>query len=187
MNPRIALIIFVGILVTAFLVFINFSIGLERFWEILSPRGLFIRFDRPLATPSATLTQVSGSTKTFTGEYVTFSYPGKWNIEKITPVDGAMNELITLGIPGVTSDQQLGFYTKNLEQTRPSDIAQEEKITIAGRSGYKWLRKGNNYVSYDYYAPGFADIGTFGVHVTVVNENKILEQQLDQIAKTVSY
>lgn len=123
--------------------------------------------------------------KTYSGQYVIFQYPSDWNPQKTQPFGGGVLETVNLGIPGVNSDQDLGF--SEVAPYKPSDAISEQSITIGGKSGFKWIRKGQGYVSYDYDTKGYQDKGGFSVHVTVASENKTLETQLDQLVASLTF
>jgi hypothetical protein len=100
---------------------------------------------------------------------------------------GSGLENIKLGIPNVVSDQDLGFSGVNYTDIKITDSVKQTFITIGGKQGTKWLRKGNNYVSYDYYTTGITNQGSFGVHVTVSVEDKNLENQLDLLVASIRF
>ncbi len=142
--------------------------------------------DSPVTTP---IPQSKENTnwKTFTGSYVTFRYPDTWSPQRETPFGGQILEAIKLGIPGVESDQSLSFSQVNVEDARPDDIISESQLVIGGKDGYKWIRKGENYVSYDYITTGYNNNGSFSVHVTVPKEDKNLERQLDTLVQSITF
>lgn len=126
-------------------------------------------------------------TQTIVGEFVTFDVPQSWNPTKRSLAPGAMLEDWQLGIPGVTSDQALGFSAVAFNQLRPNDVISETPIIVGGKHGVKWIRQGTNYVSYDYYAPGRGEQGSFGVHVTLSHKNAEIERQLDQLVASIVF
>jgi hypothetical protein len=134
--------------------------------------------------PTKTTSLENADFKMYNGQYVTYKYPGSWNPKKEESFGGGILESVNLGIPGVTSDQMLGFSSIDAANSRPNDIVSEESITISGSDGYKWIRKGVNYVSYDYVIP-YKDENSFSIHVTVAKENQTLEKELDQLAESV--
>lgn len=143
--------------------------------------------EETISLPAPTPTEVS-NLKTYRGKYATFQYPNGWMPKSQTPFGGGVLETVNLGIPGVTSDQTLGFSTPSFNEIKPNDVVSEIPVTISTQSGFKWVRKGDNYVSYDYCTQGhYQDAGSFCVHVTVSSEDKLLETQLDSLAKTIKF
>ncbi len=125
--------------------------------------------------------------KTYLGEYVSFKYPPDWKMEKTALFGGAVKENLDLGIPGVESDQVLGFSGVSLNDVKPDDVVREQRIRIGGREGFKWLRKGEDYISYDYVSKGYTSDESFEVHVTVEREDKDLEGKLDKLVESISF
>jgi len=144
----------------------------------------------PAETPTATqIPQTDETTnwKAYSGTYVTFKYPNTWSPQKRELFGGATQEDVTLGIPAVESDQSLGFSGVSMDAARPNDIVSEKGIVIGGKNGYKWIRKGDNYVSYDYITKGYQDKGSFTVHVTISKEDKTLEKQLNTLVQSITF
>jgi hypothetical protein len=140
-----------------------------------------LKADNSLGTPTG------ATTKKIVGEFVMFEVPSHWNPNKRPLFGGAVWEDWQLGIPGVMSDQALGFSEVAFNQARPNDIASETVITIGGKRGVKWIRHGANYVSYDYYTTGRNDRGSFGVHVTLSQKDANIEAQLDRLITSIAF
>lgn len=138
------------------------------------------RFDQILSTFKFTS---QTNLKTYTGKYLTFSYPSNWNPSERDLFGGAIYENINIGIPGINSDQDIGF--SSVDPYKPNDAVSQTAVTMSGLQGTKYLRKGHNYVSYDYYVK--TKYGTFSIHVTSGSEDKSLESQLDLLAQSVQF
>lgn len=145
---------------------------------------------QPSPTPDETVyteSDRSANWKTYNGKFVIFKYARLWDPTERELFGGAILEDVHLGIPTVTSDQSLGFSGVPLENAKPNDVINEQAIIIGGKSGFKWIRKGKNYVSYDYITRGYNNEGVFDIHVTVASEDKNLEAQLDTLTKSVIF
>lgn len=123
------------------------------------------------------------------GQYVSFAYPPHWQPTLWAAED---EEGWNLGIPQVDSDNSLGFSNKVafeevFSNGRPRDIVAEAPVVIGNQPGIKWIRRGDNYVTYDYLTEGLAGAGTFGIHVTVAKPDMSLEQQLDLVVQTIIF
>ncbi len=160
------------------------------FWYKMKFQPQLAKKNSPsILTPSPTLSpQAKEEWKTYNGEYVTFSYPSTWTPMRRTLSSGSILEEVNLGIPGVTTNQTLGFSKGAEGHSRPDDAVSEENIMIDGSGGYKWIRKGNGYVSYDYTTP-YSKVGedTFAIRVMVDKEDKALERDLDQVMQSVFF
>lgn len=123
--------------------------------------------------------------KTYSDQYLSFTYPGNWNptIQDLEP--GATKEIIHLGIPELESDQTVSFFFLSLDQIKPADIIEELDITISGQPGKKWIRHGEGYFSYDYYTKDPNSEGSFGLHVTTSERDSSIEKELDQLVQTM--
>jgi hypothetical protein len=157
------------------------------------PESAMTPSSTPASTPSLSITPTETSMDTstwkiFKGDYISFRYPSFWNPTKKELWGGEILEGVTLNIAGAT-DNQIGFSDVNYSSLqKPQDIVQESEILIGGRNGVKYIRKGDNYFTYDYLTYGKNDKSkSFGIHVTVSKENKNLENQLDQIVKTIKF
>jgi hypothetical protein len=95
--------------------------------------------------PTKTTSLENADFKMYNGQYVTYKYPGSWNPKKEESFGGGILESVNLGIPGVTSDQMLGFSSIDAANSRPNDIVSEESITISGSDEYLW-RRGRFYI-----------------------------------------
>jgi hypothetical protein len=122
-----------------------------------------------------------------TGRYVTFRVPKSWSPTEVEPFGGGILEDWRLGIPGLESDQGLGFSSVDFEQLRPSDAISQVAFTLGGKAGVKYLRSGENGVSYDYDTVGHDDQGSFGIHVSIARFDPELEQDLDRLARSVVF
>lgn len=125
-------------------------------------------------------------TKTFTGDKVTFQHPSQWNPKEGEEKMGSIGQTIYLGIPEIESDQEMGFSAVPLSEINTNDISRQEQFIIKGQQWIKWIRKGEGYTSYDYYAQK-GDDNPFGIHVTVGEENKELENQLDNVVRSLIF
>jgi hypothetical protein len=125
--------------------------------------------------------------KKIIGKYVTFECPPTWNPTPAPLFGGSVLEDWRLGISNVESDQDLGFSAVSSQQGRPNDIVSEKQITIGGKTGFKWIRSGNNYVSYNYITTGQNNQGSFSVHVTVAQADSALEAMLDRLVQSIVF
>lgn len=126
------------------------------------------------------------------GEYISFRVPDTWQPTMLTPGMGSVLAEWHLGIPGLESDQTIAFFAVPFDQLLPADIASENAFEIGGRPGMKWVRRGEGYVSYDYYTAGTAatqaaGAGSFGIHVTVPEADANLESIMDMVASSVTF
>jgi hypothetical protein len=127
-----------------------------------------------------------------TSDYVNFRVPGTWQITAVEPGMGSVLAEWHLGIPGVESDQSIAFFAVPFAELKPDDIAAEYEILIGNEPGVKWVRRGEGYTSYDYYNAGTADTqaagaGSFGLHVTVPEDDPDLESILDMVAASIMF
>ncbi len=122
---------------------------------------------------------------TYESEHITFKHPDTWKPHPMNSSGGSLTELVILGIPGVFGDQVLGYSSAKYDELKPHDVIYEESIFIDGRSGMKWISKGKDYIAYDYYTLATEEQGVFGVHVRTAQEDKVIEQQLDELVSTV--
>lgn len=125
--------------------------------------------------------------ETYQDQYLVFKHPPTWRPKPAALYGGATLETISMGIPGITSDQTLGFGAVLFSEIKPDDAIRQNTISIGGKLGAKWIRKGENYISYDYYTTGYQNQGHFGVHVTIVSEDKNLESQLDEVVQSIQF
>jgi hypothetical protein len=141
-------------------------------------------------TPGSTITTTAGQTtgwKKIVSKYVTFESPASWNPSSAPLGGGAILELWRLGIPNGGPDQILGFSVVSPQEARPNDIISEKAITIGGKSGFKWIRSGSNYVHYDYITTGYNDQGSFSVEVGSAHQDTGLEAQLDRLVQSIVF
>lgn len=143
------------------------------------------------SSPSSTPTSSPNPTatwKTYKDQYIAFQYPNNWNPKTQILCCGAVLETVNLGVPGVSEDQTLSFGTPDIKDIKGNDVVSETRITIASLPGYKWIRKGNNYTSYDYCTQGhYKDAGSFCLHFTSASDDKILEGQLDNLSNSIKF
>jgi hypothetical protein len=71
-------------------------------------------------------------------------------------------------------------------------LASSEEFLLGGLAGEKWLRVGDNFISYDYYGPTTAEAleagaGSFGIHVTLDEADPDLEYLMDMVAASVVF
>lgn len=150
----------------------------------------------PQPTPSPT-PDPTANWKIYTGKYVTFEYPPEWNPVEQELCCGAMLEDIKLNIPGVTSDQSIGFGSGPFSDLKINDAIREEKILIDGKLGTKNVRSGNitnvqgkvfqKYFVYDYCTSGPKNIGSFCLHIDSGQKNNDLEKQLDKVNSSILF
>lgn len=130
--------------------------------------------------------------RAYEGDYIRFRVPAAWQPLPLPTGLGSVLEEWFLGIPGHDSDQTMAFYVMPITALTPNDIVRQETFCVAGQSGVKWVRAGEGYVSYDYYAPGTAateDAGaaSFGLHVNVPVASRELEETLDGLATAIEF
>lgn len=121
------------------------------------------------------------------GDGVTFQVPVDWIIVEEEPGQGSVINQWRLGIPGVDGEQRVAFFELPFDQMQPPDVLSEYPFEIGGRPGTKWVRAGEGYVSYAYYTSADGEAGSFGIHVTVAEQEPELETVLDQVAMTVVF
>lgn len=140
-------------------------------------------------TDSTTQSLDTSNWKTFKGQYVSFNYPATWNPKNAELCCGAILEDISLGIPDSNTgpDMILGFSDVEFSQIKIDDAISKTPIRIGGKDGFKYVRKSDNSTSYDYFTTGPNNKDSFGVHVTVSVENKVLELELDNLVKTIKF
>lgn len=125
----------------------------------------------------------------YSGETIRFRYPEQWKPESTTPFGGAVVEQIKLNIPGA-SDDNVSYTVTSMDMIKPDDIVEEDDIVINDRSWKKWVRKGENYVSYDIYTKDDLNVSeaeSFGIHVTLEEENKEIEEELITLTSTIEF
>jgi hypothetical protein len=127
-----------------------------------------------------------------TSDYVTFRVPGTWQPTAVTPGLGSVLAEWHLGIPNVESDQSIAFSAVPFDDLQPGDVVDEYELFIGDDPGVKWVRRGEGYVSYDYYSPGTAvtqaaGAGSFGLHVTLPADDLELESMLDMVAASIRF
>lgn len=125
----------------------------------------------------------------YSGKTIMFRYPEQWKPESTTPFGGAVVEQIKLNIPGA-SDDNVSYTVTSMDMIKPDDIVEEDDIVINDRSWKKWVRKGENYVSYDIYTKDDLNVSeaeSFGIHVTLEEENKEIEEELITLTSTIEF
>lgn len=133
------------------------------------------------------ITPITTSHKLYSGNYVTFSYPAAWSPKVGYVGGGSTLENVTLGIPNVLGDQTMSFSDVSVSEAKPKDVVKETAIIMGGKKGFKWLRKGTNYTSYDYITPGYQNKGSFSIHVTLSKEDTTIETLLDALSQSVVF
>lgn len=172
----IAIVLLIGIPITTFLLSQNAAKNVP----VATQENTTITEITPPPDPTA-------DWKTYQSLYFSFKYPFTWSPQSAT-LSGAIGfDNLKLGIPNVISDQTIGFSPIEFSSIKASDSASQSVVTIGGKTGTKWIRKGINYVSYDYYTTGMNNSGSFGLHVTVPSEDKNLENQLDLLVATIKF
>lgn len=84
-------------------------------------------------------------------EHVNFRVAREWQPLALELGGGSVLADWQLGIPGVESDQFIGFSGVIFDDLKPTDVISEDELLIGGRPGFKWVRQGEGYISYNYY------------------------------------
>lgn len=148
------------------------------------------------AFPTVT-TKVAGSItkerpsdwKEYSGETIKFYHPNEWEPEEREPFGGAVVEDIVLNIPEST-DNSISYSVTAFDLIKPADIVTEEEIILSDRKWIKWIREGEGYVSYDFYTKEHLkgnEAESFGVHVTVKEQNEELEENLMVLVSSIEF
>lgn len=146
----------------------------------------------PVETP-----QVAGNSskerpsdwKEYSGETIKFYYPDTWQPEERETFGGAAIEDIVLNIPEST-DNNISYSVTSFDLVRPEDIVVEEEIVLNDRKWTKWVREGEGYTSYDFYTKEHLkgnEAESFGVHVTVKEQNEELEEELMVLVSSIEF
>jgi len=123
----------------------------------------------------------------FESNVLSFKYPPYWNPQQMQIAGESGSSMVFLGIGDEVGEQSVGFYPVEFTSINPADSIYEEEITISGNKGKKWIRLGEGFVAYDYFSPGIDGQGSFGLHVTLPLEDKILEPLLDAVVATIEF
>lgn len=184
-RPRIWLSIIVTMVVLVFAAGVGFMLGREH-----PDESLLAPVVTPTAVPfgpSATPTPPPNAGITFDGEFIKFIAPSDWKPVDINPEWGEVNEKVSFGIPLHNGDQSLAFLTLSAPYDKPTYVYEESPIMIGGIEGIKWKGRGDTFVSFDYVTKVPTKNGLFSLHVTTDKDNPILEQQLDDLVKTIIF
>lgn len=145
-------------------------------------------FPSPTQTNNIVLDKPSDWSE-YTGETIKFNHPREWQPEERTPFGGLIVEDVVLNIPEST-DNNISYSVTPFDLVKPDDVVKEEDIMINERKWTKWVRKGSDYVSYDLYTKdklGVSDANSFGIHVTLEEENEKIEKDLVILASTIEF
>lgn len=146
--------------------------------------------------PTAT-TKVAGNTikerpydwKEYSGETIKFYHPDEWEPEEREPFGGSVVEDIVLNIPEST-DNSISYSVTAFDLIKPEDIVMEEEIILNDRKWIKWIREGEGYVSYDFYTKEHLmgnEAESFGVHITIQEQNEELEEELMVFVSSIEF
>ena len=127
--------------------------------------------------------------KVYIGETLNFYYPEKWQPEEREPFGGATIEDVVLNIPEAT-DNSISYSVTPYDLLKPEDVVEEEELFINDRKWTKWVREGEEYISYDFYTKDHLrsnEAESFGVHVTVSERNIELEQELLFLINSIEF
>lgn len=132
--------------------------------------------------------EVPADWEEYKGETINFYHPSEWEPEEREPFNGAVIEDVVLNIPDAT-DNSLYYSEVPYDMIKPDDIATEDSLDINNRRWVKWVREGENYVSYDYYTNEVPnkDVKSFALHVTMKEQDKILEDNLVKLINTIEF
>lgn len=184
-RPRLILSIIVTMIVLVLAAGVGFMLGREH-----PDESLLVPVATPTAIPSgptATPTSPPSTGIKFEGEFIKFTAPSDWTPADIEPQWGEVNEKVVLGIPLHTGDQSMTFLTLSTPYDKPTYVFEESTITIGGLEAIKWKGRGDTFASYDYVTKTPSKNGLFSLHVTSEKESPILEQQLDDLVKTIVF
>lgn len=184
-RPRIWLSIIVTMIVLIFAAGVGFMLGREHPDEsLLAP----VVTATPIpAGPTATPTPPPSTGTNFDGEFIKFIAPSDWKPTDTNLEWGEVNEKVSFGIPLHTGDQSLAFLTLSAPYDKPTYVYEESPVMIGGIEGIKWKGRGDAFVSFDYVTKVPTKNGLFSLHVTTDKDNPILEQQLDDLVKTIVF
>jgi len=142
-------------------------------------------------TDQNNVTSNPNETKLFSSNYISFQYPTTWNPTPQQLFGGMVIESLKFNIPGITSDNSIGFSSPEYSSIQINDATSQTPIKIGGKSGTKYVRKttanGVTTYSYDYLTTGYNNSGTFSVHVNTPTLNPTLEKQLDDLVETIVF
>lgn len=127
--------------------------------------------------------------KEYSGETIKFYHPGEWKPEEREPFGGAVVEDVVLNIPEST-DNSISYSVTAFDLIKPADIVTEEEIILNDRKWIKWIREGEGYASYDFYTKEHLrgnEAESFGVHVTVKEQNEELEKELMVLVSSIEF
>ncbi len=132
--------------------------------------------------------QVPADWEQYDGQTINFYHPAEWKPEEREPFNGSVIEDVVLNIPEAT-DNSLYYSEVPYDMLKPDDIASEDMLDINDRKWIKWVREGEDYVSYDYYTNEVPnkDVRSFAVHVTIKEEDKDLEEDLVKLINTIEF
>lgn len=183
-RPRIWVSILATMIVLLLAAGVGFMLGREHPDEsLLVP----VATATPIPSgPSSTPTPPPSTGMKFDGEFMTFVAPSDWKPADIEMAWGEVNEKVSLGVPLFTGDQYAVF-TPVAAPEKPTYVFEESSIMIGGVDSYKWKGRGDTFVSYDYVTKNPTKNGLFTLHVTTQKNDPVLEQQLDDLVKTIVF
>jgi len=125
------------------------------------------------------------------GNYFSLQVPVDWHPVRSSSGTGYCEDGWQLGVPGAIH-ASVSFSGADLIRFYPPEplLISEATITIGAKPGYKWIRLievGEARIAYEYMTTGPADEGSFGLSVLMPAEDKIVEQQLDQVVATITF
>ncbi|MEZ4735867.1 MAG: hypothetical protein R3E79_52930 [Caldilineaceae bacterium] len=121
------------------------------------------------------------------GNHVAFSYPGSWQPTANELGGNAILDEYRLGIPDVSGEQILGFYTTPFSELQPADVLSVSRTTIGGKLGAKWVLQGPNFTGYLYCTEGLDAQTSFCVRVTLPANNPMIQLQLDYLVQSITF
>lgn len=124
--------------------------------------------------------------KRYEGQFLSFSYPSSWIVEKGELSWGQKGEKLLLTVPFVQGQQSIGF--SNLSKIeKPIYIYSDTPVLIGGKEGFRWKGRGDSFISYDYVTRYPTAQGVFNLHVTHIKEDPLLEAQLDNLIRSINF
>jgi hypothetical protein len=125
------------------------------------------------------------------GHYVSLEVPSDWNPVMNDTGTGPLQDSWQLEVPG-SLHASVSFSAATLNRFTPPEelLISEASTMIGGKPGYKWVRlieMGEAQVAYEYMTTGPAGQGSFGIHILMPGEDRVIEQLLDQVVLTIIF
>lgn len=126
---------------------------------------------------------------TYEDNYVKFTHPENWNVEKLLDIENIQEEkdyyyILSLGIPDLNEEQYLTYTKIALKNFRPNkDLIDENTFEMGGKPGFKWVRQSSKSMILDHFTTAKDELGSIGFRVKIDENDKELEKQLDEVAK----